>query len=254
MSVLHNIYTRLGGKDGSYLQRKWSSLFKYLYSKPTISSYLKKRARKKQISNMHKYAMKTLLLFKSTCEECKVEGWLEYGTLLGAYRDKSFIPFDFDLDVGMYDVSYTEVFEKALFKKGFKKVREFFLVSTDNPQKRIRTEVCLSYKGLTMDIFFSFEEQDARRSYLYIEPFDVKRGERKFRAKYYTLPKASPCEKVVINNNEFNAPCKTEQILSIWYGKSFMKPDPNWKPDPFNPFVKFLDTNNYYGLDPLFLC
>ena len=197
--------------------------------------------------------MKSLLLYKSVCEEYQVEGWLEYGTLLGAFRNSTFIPFDFDLDVGMYSYSYTNEFENALLNKGFKKVREFYLVNAETPESKIRTEVCLSYKGLTMDIFFSFEENDTRKSYLYIDPFDIKRGERKFKAKYYTLPKAFPCDKVYINGNSFNAPSKTDQILKTWYGPRFMQPDPEWKPDPNNPYVTFLDVNKYFGFDPLFI-
>ena len=50
--------------------------------------------------------------------------WLEFGTLLGFYREHDFIKHDFDLDIGVY-MADAEKIRKILTDNGFKLVRDF---------------------------------------------------------------------------------------------------------------------------------
>lgn len=59
-----------------------------------------------QLSNddllkLRKIQKELLNEFVSICKELKLDYWLDYGTLLGAHRHKSFIPWDDDIDIGM---------------------------------------------------------------------------------------------------------------------------------------------------------
>ena len=47
-------------------------------------------------------AQENLLLLKSVFEKHEIPFWLLFGTLLGAVRDRSFIPYDTDTDVGAF--------------------------------------------------------------------------------------------------------------------------------------------------------
>ena len=44
----------------------------------------------------------TLLDFQQMMKQIKKEWWFDYGTALGAYRDKDFIKNDTDIDIGVY--------------------------------------------------------------------------------------------------------------------------------------------------------
>lgn len=81
--------------------------------------------------------------------EHNITYWLEFGTLLGAFRDKAFIPNDFDLDVGT-DLSNANSMYKALTKSGFRLVREFHVVGENG------LEQTYEYKGVTIDIMYFF--------------------------------------------------------------------------------------------------
>lgn len=53
--------------------------------------------------------LKSLVLFDQFAKANNIEYWLDYGTLLGAYRHKGFIPWDDDIDIGMTDDNLTKL-------------------------------------------------------------------------------------------------------------------------------------------------
>lgn len=69
--------------------------------------------------------------FASKCEECGLQYWMDYGTLLGAVRHKGVIPWDDDLDVGMMVEDYNTLSEllPTLFREedGFRYSRHAFI-------------------------------------------------------------------------------------------------------------------------------
>ncbi|MBD3247309.1 hypothetical protein GF378_01680, partial [Candidatus Pacearchaeota archaeon] len=69
-------------------------------------------------------ALKALTDLKEVLDKNKIPFWLEYGTLLGAIRDKGFIPWDDDIDLGSFKgyfkkESVRKKLSKQLEEKGF---------------------------------------------------------------------------------------------------------------------------------------
>lgn len=81
-----------------------------------------------------KYVLLRLLkIFDFICKKHHIDYWLDYGTLLGAIRHKGFIPWDYDIDIGILRPDY-EVF----VEKGVKELPEdiFFQNSITDPNMK----------------------------------------------------------------------------------------------------------------------
>jgi len=68
-----------------------------------------------------KISIETLQLLKDLLDKHNIEFWLNYGTLLGAYRDKRFIRWDNDIDLSTWNINRDtlEILAKELDEKGF---------------------------------------------------------------------------------------------------------------------------------------
>ncbi len=54
--------------------------------------------------------LELLTFFNNVCKKYNLEYWIDYGTLLGASRHESFVPWDDDLDVGMMRNDYDKLY------------------------------------------------------------------------------------------------------------------------------------------------
>jgi len=54
----------------------------------------------------------------SVFEEYDVDYWLEFGSLLGCYRDKRLIPWDSDIDIGVFDLEAVRKAKRGLEEQG----------------------------------------------------------------------------------------------------------------------------------------
>lgn len=210
MGIVHKIYTAIGGKEGSFLQKKWSA-------------YCIRKDLKSKQKLLRTYGIEALLLFKETCQEFNVGYWLEFGTLLGAVRHKSFIPHDFDLDTGMMETDCTIEFRKALEAKGFVLDHSFDYINVKTGERRT-SEFAFHYKDLAFDIFLGIREGNFRKVYCY----EVEKGDIVSSSRSYTFDCTKPLSTVVINGVELSGPSDPIQTLSWYYGENFMHPDPNW--------------------------
>lgn len=233
---LKKIYYKIGGKKGTFIQRKWSE---YVCTK--IEN--KKRALLQQIG------LEALEAMDAACKELGISFGLEFGTMLGAYRENGFIPFDDDIDLTMMASDCTREFENILMKYGFAKKRAFYLVSVDKkgePTKKL-TEIALNYKGLQVDIFFCYptEAESTRTIYVYCNPvIDGQMTVRKF-----TLPLTLDDFSVTVRDKKFKVFSNPKETLSLIYGEDFMVPKENANATKNrNSVVTVLDICNYYGL------
>lgn len=231
MGIAHKIYTALGGKKGSFLQQKWSN-------------YCKKKDLKRKQALLKKYGLEALQAFKDACMECQKDYWLEFGTLLGAYREKSFIPHDFDLDVGMPAEDYTNTFEQALISKGFVKDHSFDLLDVPN-NKRTPSEHAFFYKDLAIDIFLAIPHETSRSTYCY----SVGEKNAITATRAFTFEKNDSLSKVSINGVELCAPANPAENLAAYYGEDFMTPNPNCTGNKNkNPHLTHYSPSEYTGV------
>jgi len=84
-----------------------------------------------------KAAIRALKQVKEILDSHGVEFWLDNGTLLGAVRDGKFIPWDHDIDLGLWDLSEKEIelIVDSIIQKGFTvhflKTNKFYLFSAN---------------------------------------------------------------------------------------------------------------------------
>ncbi len=64
-------------------------------------------------------AIEDLKLIKKILDKLKIPFFLNFGTLLGAYRDGKFLPDDKDIDIGILGIARRPEIMDALEKEGF---------------------------------------------------------------------------------------------------------------------------------------
>ena len=105
------------------------------------------------------YGQECLELIKDTLDKENIQFWLDFGTLLGAMREKDFIAHDLDVDLGMFqDEETIKRAEEALAKVGIKKIREFKIHGKVSEQT-------YEYKGMLTDMFYYFTDEKTMWTY-----------------------------------------------------------------------------------------
>ena len=178
---------------------------------------------RRQVHNFHKYGLELLSRFTIACEKASVENWLEFGTLLGAYRDGDFIAHDFDIDVGVFYRDKDRL-QQVLESAGFKLVREF--ICGDNGIDGF--EQTYSFKSVWIDIFFFHKRNE---SLMYCNSFSPIIGEVAFEGlsevKEITVPYGG-FKIIDFKGIDVRVPVDAEAHLKAHYGDNFMVPDRNF--------------------------
>lgn len=175
-----------------------------------------------------KYAKECLEEIKRVLDSENIEFWLDYGTLLGAVREKDFIAHDLDIDLGMFHTNQVEKVEKAFKEVGIKKVREFTLDGKT-------VEQTYSFNGLYFDIFYYFAEGNLMWTYGFtfnnkklkkvnLKGKDISTGFDGM--KYYV--KKRGLEKISFKGKEYFVPENPDGYLKENYGENYMTPIKEW--------------------------
>lgn len=201
-----------------------------------------------------------LKIFDKVCRKYNFEYWLDYGTLLGAYRHGGFIPWDDDLDVAMQRDDYNKVLpilKKELTAYGIEIVDEEAMVRIGIGYKHKATGVwldifpvdltksticcdeissmlytkCLKYRKYYIRHHkkISVEEMCKIKEKIIDIPAGNKRVLYHGPEYEYDIPYACdfddvfPLGKITFEGHEFSVPGKCELYLERIYGYNYMK-------------------------------
>jgi phosphorylcholine metabolism protein LicD len=133
---MENLIKDLFYKFGIYKYTKKYLLKPYLQLLSIIFKFSSKKAIKKLIKTMNTHNYRY---------------WLEFGTLLGAVREKGFISHDSDIDIAMYINDRDPNLENNLRLNGFKLKKRAKLLSGE------LIEETYQYKSACIDFFYAYK-------------------------------------------------------------------------------------------------
>ena len=154
--------------------------------------------------------------------------WLDFGTLLGFYRENDFISHDLDMDFGIiipdFDVFLKD--EKYLLENGFSRTKEFYY-----DEKLV--ELSYSYKGLNVDFIVYQQKDQAISSDTIFFMINALGAPTRYEAYHYELP-FSHLQVANFKNVDVKIPANTRDYISHLYGEDFETPNTNynWKENP----------------------
>ena len=169
----------------------------------------------------------------------KYDLWLDFGTLLGFYRENDFINHDLDMDFGIIINDYDDFLEKEkyLIKKGFSRTKEFYY-------KNRLVELSYSYKGLNVDFIVYRRKADVIESDTIFFMTNALGKPTRYEVYNYNLP-FSELEEHNFKAVEIKVPNNAREYLSKLYGEDFEVPNTNynWKENPIYKRVPSEEAN-----------
>lgn len=182
---------------------------------------------RKQNRAFMKYGLEALAEAAAAAKEAGSHLFLAFGSLLGAYREKGFIPFDCDLDTGMVATERSEAFVEAMRRHGLSLLRQYYVKATGR--------VCedkFDYKGVHLDVHYFYIDDNGDFYCELCMPHESKpwrdaNATDGFPAIVRTVPASTFSEQDFLGV-KVCMPDRTEDWLRTLYGEHFMTPDPNW--------------------------
>lgn len=186
-------------------------------------------------------AKRHLLEIKQVFDSLNIKFWLWRGTLLGAIRDKKFVPYEHDMDLAVLAKDWNSHLRKKLEGKGFcctkkiylnQKVSEFCLI-----KYQVKTDICLQYYYPPDDIYAQLNM---------IKGLDrLLTPARFFRGDCF----------VKFLDQKFRVPDSAKELLKWTYGENWTTPSrfarhqprrfwkKNWKPISWDKYLKWFSEH-----------
>ncbi len=186
---------------------------------------------KLQVRKMRKNGLEMLQMADKAFTSMGVQAFLTFGTLLGAYRDKRFIAYDPDVDLGVIDATLPENMTEVMQQHGFQLYKQNVI-----PESNQIVEDTYIYKGIHLDVFHYFEDKDD-----YYTLVALMHETKEWKEANAT--DGFPCEKVTVVKTDFQRqkfmgidvymPNKTHEWLVDMYSESYKTPIKNWSGDGY---------------------
>lgn len=196
-----------------------------------------------QARRMRKNGLEMLDAANHAFASMNIRAFLTYGALLGAYRDKGFISYDPDIDLGVLASEIPSDLHERMAKSGFVLYRQNVLA--DSGQVFEETYV---YKKLHLDIFYYFQEGNDYYSII----------ARKHETKEWKEANATdgfPCDRSYVPVSDFELqdflglkvymPTKTDEWLRDIYSDSYMTPIKNWSAKDYKTRIIHTEERSY---------
>lgn len=179
-------------------------------------------------SNLLKENFEQILTIVYSSELKNYNIWLDFGTLLGYYRENDFISHDLDMDFGIQVSSLEEfeVIEEQLINNGFNRTKEFYF-------NKNLVELSYSYKGLNVDFIIYKKEDDKVSSDTIFFITNALGNPTRYEVYHYKIP-FSGLKECDFKGMKVKVPDNTQEYLRTLYGEDFEIPNTNynWKENP----------------------
>ena len=179
-------------------------------------------------SNLLKENFEQILTIVYSSELKNYNIWLDFGTLLGYYRENDFISHDLDMDFGIQVSSLEEfeVIEEQLINNGFNRTKEFYF-------NKNLVELSYSYKGLNVDFIIYNKEDDKVSSDTIFFMTNALGNPTRYEVYHYEIP-FSGLKECDFKGMKVKVPDNTQEYLRTLYGEDFEIPNTNynWKENP----------------------
>lgn len=171
-------------------------------------------------------------------EFSKYDIWLDFGTLLGYYRENDFISHDLDMDFGIIISDYQEFLksEEKLIERGFNKTKEFYYGNR-------LVELSYSYNGLNIDLIVYEKNNEIITSDTIFYMLNALGNPTRHEVYHYELP-LKKLKEIDFKGVKVKVPIETKEYLSLLYGEDFEVPNSNynWKENPIYKKVSSEDA------------
>ena len=163
------------------------------------------------------YSAKCLKSITDLFEENNIKYWLEFGTLLGSYREGKIIDIDYDMDIGVFNHDSDKVKKLLEGKIDENKFNKLPLAKwIDNKVYQIDFHTFENVKPLWLDVyFFDIKDNYAYSSFL-TKDNDVLKCKSNLR-------QLNNLEKIKLYDDFFYCPNTVPLYLKVRYGDNFYK-------------------------------
>lgn len=196
-----------------------------------------------QAKRMKKHGLEMLREADRVMCGMDIHPFLTYGILLGACREKNFISYDFDIDLGVLSSEVTDKMREKMETAGFKLYKQIYIKESN----RIVEETYV-YKKLYLDIFYYFEDGDDLYSV-------ISRLHETKEWKEANETDGFPTDRSYVPKTEFERidflgvsvykPVKSHEWLTDIYSDSYMTPIKNWRASDYKTRIVHGEDRTY---------